>query len=237
MWTPRVFVAASTVRNILLAPKPKRSSPQAAAARRPARQPRTIMARYPNHVWSVDRTRVWRWWIWPTWVLVAIDHYSRMVTTTCSLEGPNAGWVTTALESAFARYGAPKYMITDQDRLFTSGAFNELVHQWDVKQRFGAVGQHGSIAVTERVIWTLKHEWLNRVAIIRGLDHLSGLLNDFALYYDGYRGHMTLGGAPPAALHQGDEWHKPPRSAKTRPGNIERRLFPDVNVIAYRLAA
>jgi hypothetical protein len=111
-----------------------------------------------------------------------------------------------------------------------------LKERWGFKQRFGAVGQHGSIAVTERVIWTLKHEWLNRVALIRGMDHLSGLLNDFPVYYNGYRGHMTLGGALPVALYQEDEWHKPPHSAKALPGNIERRLFPDVNITAYRLA-
>jgi hypothetical protein len=98
------------------------------------------------------------------------------------------------------------------------------------------VGQHGSIAVTERVIWTLKHEWLNRVAVIRGLDHLSRLLDDFMLYYDGYRGHMARGGALPAVLYRGNEWHKPPRSAKTLPGTIERLAFRDVRVTAYRLA-
>ncbi|HUT74862.1 MAG TPA: transposase family protein, partial [Armatimonadota bacterium] len=88
-----------------------------------------------------------------------------MVTTTCApvlsyvegLDGPNAacpersrrGWVTTALESAFARCGAPKYIITDQESVFTSATFAELKERWGFKQRFGAVGQHGSIAVTE----------------------------------------------------------------------------------------
>jgi len=232
-WTAR---AASTVRNVLLRPAP-RTAPAAAAAKVAHAKPRRIVARYPNHVWSVDRTRVWRWHIWPTWVLVGIDHYSRMVTTTCPLEGPNAGWVTTALESAFARYGAPKHIITDQDRVFTSGAFNELVHHWDVKQRFGAVGQHGSIAVTERVIRTLKHEWLNRVAVIRGVDHLSALLDDFAVYYSTYRGHTTLGGAPPAVIYRGEQWSRPPKTAKMLPVAIDRRVFAETRVTAYRPAA
>ena len=43
---------------------------------------------------------------------------------------------------------------------------------------------HGSIAVTERLIWTLKHEWLERVVLIRGLDHLGELLADFEQYYN-----------------------------------------------------
>lgn len=45
---------------------------------------------------------------------MGIDHYSRLVTTTCPLEGPNAGWVTTALESAFARCGASKHIVQHQ---------------------------------------------------------------------------------------------------------------------------
>jgi len=63
-----------------------RRAPASASAKVADTNPRQIVARYPNHVWSVDRTRVWRWGIWPTWVLVAIDHCSRMVTTTCPLE-------------------------------------------------------------------------------------------------------------------------------------------------------
>jgi len=158
LWGLGVFVAASTGRNILLRPKPARATPSPAVHKQ-QEEPRQILARYPNHVWSVDRTRVWRWGIWPTWVLVGVDHCSRMVTTTCPLEGPNAGWVTTALESAFARYGAPKHIITDQEGVFISGvfisgAFAELLRRADISQRFGAVGQHGSIAVTERVILT-----------------------------------------------------------------------------------
>jgi len=236
IWALRIFVAASTVRNVLLRPAPPKG-PVAAAVKVAHAKPRQIVARYPNHVWSVDRTRVWRWHVWPTWVLVGIDHYSRMVTTTCPLEGPNAGWVTTALESAFARYGAPKYIITDQESVFTSATFAELKERWGFKQRFGAVGKHGSIAITERVIKTLKYEWLHRVPVIRGFDHLSGLLDDFGTWYNGYRGHMTLGGAPPALIHRGEQWRKPPKTAKTLPLNIERRVFAESRVTAYRLSA
>ena len=85
LWTLRVFVAASTVRNVLRRPAPRRA-PASASAKVADTKPRQIIARYPNHVWGVDRTRVWRWGIWPTWVLVGVDHYSRMVTTTCPLE-------------------------------------------------------------------------------------------------------------------------------------------------------
>ena len=233
-----IFLAASTVRNILLRPKPRPESTPAAAAGKPEeKQPRQIVARYPNHVWSVDRTRVWRWRVWPTWVLVAIDHFSRKVVACCPLDGPNAGWVVGTMEEAFAEHGAPGHLISDQEGVFISDAFRVLLIPWGVQHRFGAVGKHGSIAVTERVIRTLKYEWLKRVPVIKGLDYLSQLLLDFADYYDSWRPHSTLKGAVPELIHAGQHWSVPPKTAKTVPANIERRFFPETRVTAFRLAA
>ena len=198
--------------------------------------PRQIVARYPNHVWSVDRTRVWRWRVWPTWVLVVIDHFSRKVVASRALQGPNAGWVVDGLEEAFLHHGPPKHLITDQEGVFISDVFAELLTRWHVKQRFGAVGKHGSIAVTERVIRTLKHEWLKHVPVIKGVDHLEALLADFACYYNGWRPHMALGGAVPALIHAGQHWQRPARTAKAIPAHIERRFFPETRVTAFRLA-
>jgi len=237
-WGLGVFVAASTVRNILLTPEPRPEGTSAEAAGKPEEeQPRQVVARYPNHVWSVDRTRVWRWHIWPTWVLVAIDHFSRKVVACCPLEGPNPGWVVGALEQAFVGHGPRRHIISDQEGLFVSEAFAELLTEWHIKHRFGAVGRHGSIAVTERVIRTLKYEWHRRVPLIRGLDHLERLLADFACYCNDWRGQSTIGGAAPSVIHRGEVWQRPDRSAKNLPGTVERRLFPDTRVTALRLAA
>jgi transposase InsO family protein len=233
-----IFLAASTVRNILLRPKPRSQGTPAAAARTPEeKQPRQIVARYPNHVWSADRTRVWRWRIWPTWLLVVIDHFSRKVVASCPLEGPNAGWVVEALEQVFLCHGPPKHLITDQEKVFTGEVFGDLLWRWNVKQRPGAVGRHGSIAVTERVIRTLKYEWLKRVPVIRGLDHLEQLLADFALYYNTWRPHSTLNGAIPDNIHAWRHWSGPPKTAKTVPAHIERRFFPETRITGFRLAA
>jgi len=233
-----IFLAASTVRNVLRRPRPKPASSEGAvsAGEDERRTPRQIVARYPNHVWSVDRTRVWRWRVWPTWVLAAIDHHSRKVVALCPLEGPNAGWVIDALEQAFVRHGPPRHLISDQESVFTSGAFRDMLRQWQVKQRFGAVGKHGSIAVTERLIWSLKHEWLCRVPVIRELDHLGMVLGEFEQYYNQWRAHSTVGGAVPDLVHMGGEWRAPERTAKHVPSNIERRFFSTARVTAFRLA-
>jgi len=134
----------------------------------------------------------------------------------CPLEGPNAGWVIDALEQAFARHGPPRHLVTDQESVFTCGAFRDLLAQWQVKQRFGAVGKHGPIAVTERLIWGLKHEWLCRVPVIRGLDHLGIVLGEFEQYHN--------------------RWRAPERTAKRIPSSIEGRFFSTARVTSFRLA-
>ena len=53
----------------------------------------------------------------------------------------------------------------------------------NIKPRLGAVGKHRSISVTKRVIKTLKYEWLKRVSLIRGFDHLVVLCEEFEDWY------------------------------------------------------
>jgi hypothetical protein len=75
---------------------------------------------------------------------------------------------------------------------------------------------------------------LARLPGTRGLDHLSQLLRDFTVYYDEYRGHTALGGAIPSVIHRGGQRIRPGKLAKALPPNIERRLYPDALITAYR---
>ena len=182
-----IFLSASTVRNILQRPKPQGTpTTPAATTEKTEEKPeaRSIPAWYPNHVWSVDTTKVRCWGLWTIQVLVAIDHFSRKVVCVAPLEGPNAGWIIEALEQAMRTHGGPKHIISDQAPVFTGDAFAELLDQWNTKPRFGAVGKSGSIAVTERVIKTLKYEWLRCVPIIKGFDHLASLCTEFENWYN-----------------------------------------------------
>ena len=236
-----VFIAASTVRNVLLRPRPRDKAPTAAilpaAAQMPTqRAARQTVAPYPNHVWSVDVTRVYRWGLWPTPVVVAIDHFSRRVTTVTAAFRSSGAWTATAVQAAFERCGAPRHLITDQQGLFTAEEFANALWRWGVRHRFGAVGQHGSIAVTERVIRTLKQEWLSRVLLIGRMNHLAVLLADFETYYDQWRPHLTLNGAVPEAVWLTQPAMKPERWAKTVPLHIEQHRFRDARVTAYRPA-
>jgi len=232
-----IFLAASTVRNILQRPRPRNTpAPPAATEKTQEKaESRSIPAWYPNHVWSIDTTKVWCWGLWPIHVLVAIDHFSRKVVCIASLEGPNAGWIIEALEYAMQKHGAPKHIISDQASVFIGDAFAELLRQCNSKPRLGAVGKHGSISVTERVIKTLKYEWLKRVPLIKGFDHLTLLCTEFESWYNAWRPHMTLEGLRPDDFYYDRKPEKPKRDAKTVPDNIERHVFVETRLTAYRL--
>jgi len=128
-----------------------------------------------------------------------------------------------------------KHMISDQASVFVGDVFAELLSQWNIKPRFGAVGKHGSIAVTERVIKTLKYEWLRCVPIIKGFDHLTSLCTQFEHWYNTWRAHMTLEGFRPDDLYYSHKPETPNRKAKTVPTNIECHVFTETRLTAYRL--
>jgi putative transposase len=234
-----IFLSASTVRNILQRPKPRDTPASPAPTEKPQEEAksRSIPAWYPNHVWSVDTTKVQCWGLWPIHVLVAIDHFSRKVVCVAPLEGPNAGWIIEALEQVMRQHGAPKHIISDQASVFTGDAFAELLDQWNIKPRFGAVGKSRSIAVTERVIKTLKYEWLKHVPLIKGFDHLTLLCTKFESWYNNWRPHMTLEGFRPDDLYYSRKPETPKRNAKTVPSNTEPHVFAETRVTAYRLKA
>jgi putative transposase len=151
------------------------------------------------------------------------------------MEGPNAGWIINALENAMQKHGPPKHIISDQAKAFVGDAFAELLDSWNVKPRFGAIGKHGSISVTERVIKTLKYEWLKCVPIIKGLDHLTMLCEEYANWYNQWRPHMTLDGLRPDDVYYEKKPEKPKRDAKTVPCNIEHHRFQETRITGYRL--
>jgi putative transposase len=232
-----IFISASTVRNILNRPKPLKpyGFPVASTKTEEKIEARSIPAWYPNHVWSIDTTEVLYWGIWPVYVCVVIDHFSRKVMSVTPLEGPNAGWINNALESAMEEHEAPKHIISDHASVFTGDVFAELLDSWNIKPRLGAVGKHGSISVTERMIKTLKYEWLKRVPIIKGFDHLTMLCKEYENWYNRWRPHMTLDGLRPDDVYYEKKPEKPKRDAKTVQCNIEHHRFEETRITGYRL--
>ncbi len=56
----------------------------------------------------------------------------------------------------------PANLITDRGKQFTARSFRRRRRRTGIRQRFGAIGKHGSIALVERCIRTLKDEGVRR---------------------------------------------------------------------------
>jgi transposase InsO family protein len=72
---------------------------------------------------------------------------------------PTSLSIQSFLESAIVNASAtPKYMISDKGKQFCCDAFKAWCDGHGITPRFGAVGRHGSIALVERFMLTLKNE-------------------------------------------------------------------------------
>ncbi len=81
--------------------------------------------------------------------------------------------------------------------------------------RFGAVGQHGSIAVIERFIRSMKYEYLKHILIPMRMDHMRKEVVCYIDWFKQHRPHQGLYGATPLEIYEG-----------VTPANIKARYEP-----------
>jgi len=184
---------------------------------------------YPNHVWHVDLTTVptsggfgttWfpgalpQCWPFCWWVAVVVDHFSRRVMGVGVFrKQPTSMDVRAFLARAISRTSAtPKYLICDKGSQFWCDGFKTLCRRRGIRPRYGAVGKHGSIAVVERFILTLKTEGIRGLLIPCRADAFRRAVLSFTDWYNAHRPHTTLGGATPDEVyHALPPAHQQPR--------------------------
>ena len=205
---------------------------QPAAAPSPEVKRHVVTSKYPNHVWLADLTTLpigsgfWVSWLpfslpqcWPFcwWIGVVMDHYSRRIMgITLFWREPSSQAMRTFLGRAIhASNARPRHMITDRGPQFDCRKYGQWCRGKGIKPRFGALGQHGSIAVTERLILTLKQNlaWLPSIPLGRGV--LLRHLQELAAWYNAHRPHMSLGGRTPEEVY-----------GRHRPANRQPRFEP-----------
>jgi transposase InsO family protein len=198
---------------------------------------RAVTAKRPNHVWHVDLTAVpisggfWTTWLpfalpqcrpfcW--WVAIVIDHYSRRVMGFAVFDDhPTSLGVRAFLGSTISRLEAtPKYIICDKGSQFWCDGFKSWCRCRQIKPRFGAIGKHGSIAVIERFIRTLKQEGVRRMLVPMRRDGFRNELKLFIDWYNQQRPNTALAGCTPNEVYHGD------RPANRRPRIEPRRRWP-----------
>ena len=181
---------------------------------------RVVTAQRPNHVWHLDLSTVpissgfWTPWLpwalpqrWPFcwWLAVVLDHFSRAVIGFALFKKqPTATEIRDFVRRAARKSGAaPNNLITDRGKQFTSKTFRRWCRKRDVRQRFGAVGQKGSIAVIERFFRTLKSEGTRRIFLSLRVATIREEMALFATWYNQHRPHRALDGRTPAECAAG----------------------------------
>ena len=157
--------------------------------------------------------------VWPFcwWVAVVVDHYSRRVMGVATFKRqPTGAQVRAFLARAIRAAGAaPKYIICDKGPQFDCPGFKRWCKRRGVRTRFGAVGKHGSIAVVERFIRTLKGEGLRRTLVSPCQRTFRQEVQSYAAWYNEHRPHTFLDGRTPNEAYLG-----------RRPANGAPRLEP-----------
>ncbi len=180
---------------------------------------RVVTAKGPNDVWHIDLTVVpitsgfsaaWppfalpQCWPFGWWVAVIVDHFSRRVMGVATFyHQPTAEAVRAFLaRTIHAARTAPNYLICDRGPQFDCPGFRRWCRRRNVRPRYGAVGQHGSIAVIERFILMLK-QCCTRVLSLVPLrrDAFRRELALFCGWFNECRPHTTLAGATPHEIY------------------------------------
>ncbi|NQT38077.1 MAG: transposase [Planctomycetes bacterium] len=99
--------------------------------------------------------------------------------------------------------GRPKYIVCDKGTQFWCDDFKDWCKRRNIKPRFGAIGRHGSIAVVERFIRSVKDE-MTRVTVVKARrQEFRQELFCYFRWYNVYRPHSTLAGRTPDEVFHG----------------------------------
>ncbi len=190
-------IGRETVRRYRKAPRLPRpaDSPQV--------KPRVLRAMYVNHIWLADLTEIRGFLgLFVYKLVVVLDLHSRFpLAFGVFKKEPTALQVLEVVDQAMRQHGRPRHFVSDQGSQFTAAVFRETLADLSIGQRFGAIGQYGSIAIIERFWRTLKELLGIRLWPPLSAAHLEARTELALNYYSALRPHQGLGGATPAEVY------------------------------------
>ena len=160
----------------------------------------TFLGHTKDSLWSIDLFRGESILLKSHWVLLVMDQFTRRIVGF----GVHAGEVDGValcrmFNTAISTQGTPHYLSSDNDPLFR-------FHQWKANLRILEIEKIKSIPYTpishpfiERLIGTVRREYLDRVFFWNAQD-LGKKLAAFSQYYNQNRVHQSLAGDTPAIV-------------------------------------
>jgi transposase InsO family protein len=147
-----------------------------------------------DSLWSVDLFRCESIVLRSYWALVVMDQFTRRLVGF----GVHCGAVTGAevcrmFNAVVYRQGVPRHLSTDHDPVFEA-------HRWTANLRILEIDEIKTVLhvpwshpFVERLIGTVRREFLDQVLFWNALD-LEQKLTEFQTYYNAARGHASLAG-------------------------------------------
>jgi len=151
-----------------------------------------------DHLWSVDPFRAESILLKSYWILVVMDVYTRRIigfgVAAANLDGIRA---CRMFNRAIARQPLPRRLSSDHDPLFRFRRWRANLRVLDVDEVKTIPGTPRSHAFVERLIGTIRREYLDRLWFWNQTD-LERKLEDYKVFYNQYRCHTALAGVTPA---------------------------------------
>ena len=119
-----------------------------------------------------------------------IEHGRRRIIHFDVTANPTAPWVIQQLREAFPYDSAPKYLIYDNDSIF-SGDVTKAIKSFRIRPKRTAFQSPWQNGTAERWVGSCKREVIDHV-IVFNEDHLRRLLRDYVSYYNTERVHTVL---------------------------------------------
>ncbi len=158
----------------------------------------TLLGHTRDSLWSIDLFRCESLTLKSHWVLVVMDQFSRQIigfgVQVGVVDGPSL-W--RMFNHAISGAGAPRYISSDNDPLFK-------FHRWRANLRILEIEEVKTVpylpishSFVERLIGTIRREYLDLVPFWTARDLESKLLN-FTQFYNDQRCHYALNGDTPS---------------------------------------
>ena len=158
----------------------------------------TVIGHAKDSLWSVDFFRCESMLLKSYWIMVMMDVFTRRIigfgVAPADLDGPV---ICRMFNRAIAKQTPPKYLSSDNDPLFR-------FHRWRANLRILEVDEIKTIPSTplshpfvERLIGTVRREYLDQTLFWNRGD-LERKLDNYRAYYNQHRCHTGLAGATPA---------------------------------------
>jgi putative transposase len=160
-------------------------------------------------------TMIYAWFV--------LDHGRRRVLHFNVTEHPTACWVTQQLRDAFPDNAIHRYLIFDNDAIF-SPEMARSISRFGIRFKRTAFQSPWQNGTAERFVGSVRRELLDH-AVVLGEDHLRRLLREYVEYYNTERVHTAIGDAPEG------------RAVQDRPSNQAKVIgLPRVGGLHYRYA-